>query len=143
METYYPLLYLIVSFAIAVASVILAITLRNSRADLEARLTGLWVNESQTIRILIHHIDSVFQGEVVWINSVKSVQQQILGTKMIKDMALKSNIQGSTGIYIDPDSGIELPFKMWFKGKGTIKLAVIHKINGKDKVLKEERWFQL
>lgn len=143
METYYTLLYLMVTFAIAVASVILAIKLRNSRTDLEARLTGLWVNESQTIRILMHHIDSVFQGDVVWINSVNSVQQQILGTKMIKDLALKSIVQGSSGIYIDPTTGVELPFKMWFKGKGSIKLAIIHKINGKDRILKEERWFQL
>jgi len=143
METYYPIFYLIVSFAIAVVSALLAYKLRNSKTTLESRLTGIWVNESQTMRILIHHIDSIFQGEVVWINSIKHNQQHMLGAKMIKELALKTIVQGSTGIYIDPISGEELPFRMWFHGKGRLKLAVINKVNGKNKVVKEEQWFQL
>ncbi|MEQ8362704.1 MAG: hypothetical protein RIF39_03495 [Cyclobacteriaceae bacterium] len=143
METYYPILYLIVSFAIAVVSSLLAYKLINSKTTLESRLTGIWVNESQTMRILLHHIDSIFQGEVVWINSIKTNQQHMLGAKMIKQLVLKTVVQGSTGIYIDPKTGQELPFRMWFHGKGRVKLAVIGKVDGKDKVVKEERWFQL
>lgn len=143
METYYPILYLAVSFAIAVASAVLAIKLKNSKSSLESRLTGIWVNESQSMRILLHHIDSIFQGEVIWINSVKGNQQHLLGTKMIKELVLKRIAQGSTGIYIDPISGEELPFKMWFHGKGKLKLAFINKVNGKNKVIREEQWFQL
>ncbi|MFZ1807599.1 MAG: hypothetical protein WAU36_10275 [Cyclobacteriaceae bacterium] len=143
METYYPILYLIVSFAIAVVTALLAFQLRNSKTTLESRLTGIWVNESQTMRILLHHIDSIFQGEVVWINSIKHNQQHVLGTKMIKELALKTIVQGSTGIYIDPKTGKELPFRMWFHGKGRLKLAVINKVDGKNKVVKEEQWFQL
>ncbi|MEZ4947437.1 MAG: hypothetical protein R2804_18010 [Cyclobacteriaceae bacterium] len=143
METYYPILYLIVSFAIAVASVVLAFRLRYSKTTLESRLTGVWVNESQTMRILLHHIDSIFQGEVVWINSIQNNQQHILGAKMIKELVLRTIAQGSTGIYVDPKTGHELPFRMWFHGKGRLKLAVINKIDGKNKVVKEEQWFQL
>jgi hypothetical protein len=143
MQTYYPILYLIVSFAIAVASVILAFRLRYSKTTLESRLTGVWVNESQTMRILLHHIDSIFQGEVVWINSIQNNQQHILGAKMIKELVLRTIAQGSTGIYVDPKTGQELPFRMWFHGKGRLKLAVINKIEGKNKVVKEEQWFQL
>lgn len=143
METYYPILYLILSFAIAVFSTLLAFRLRNSKTALESRLTGIWVNESQTMRILLHHIDSIFQGDVVWIKSIEHNHQHMLGTKMIKELALKTVAQGSTGIYIDPKSGEELPFRLWFQGKGRLKLAVINKVDGKNMVVKEERWFQL
>lgn len=143
METYYPILYLIITFAIAIVSAMLANSLRNSKSALESRLTGLWVNESQTMRILLHQIDSIFQGEVVWVNSIKNNQQHMLGNKMIKELVLKKIVQGSTGIYIDPKSGEELPFRLWLHGKGKLKLAVINKINGKDMVVKEEQWFQL
>lgn len=143
METYYPILYLIVTFAIAVVSALLAYQLRNSKASLESRLTGIWVNESQTMRILLHHIDSIFQGDVVWINSIQHNHQHLLGTKMIKELALKTIAQGSTGIYVDPKSGEELPFRLWIHGKGRLKLAVMNKVDGKIRVVKEERWFQL
>lgn len=143
METYYPILYLIVTFAIAVVSALLAYQLRNSKASLESRLTGIWVNESQTMRILLHHIDSIFQGDVIWINSIQHNHQHLLGTKMIKELALKTIAQGSTGIYVDPKSGEELPFRLWIHGKGRLKLAVMNKVDGKIRVVKEERWFQL
>lgn len=143
METYYPILYLIITFAIAIVSVMLASSLRNSKSTIESHLTGLWVNESQTVRILLHQIDSIFQGEVVWVNSIKNNQQHVLGTKMIKELVLKNIVQGSTGIYIDPKSGEELPFRLWLHGKGKLKMAVINKVNGKDMVVKEEQWFQL
>ncbi|MEP2668252.1 MAG: hypothetical protein ABJH04_04620 [Cyclobacteriaceae bacterium] len=143
METYYPVLYLITSFAIAIVSAMVANSLRNSKSTLESHLTGVWVNESQTMRILLHQIDSIFQGEVVWINSIKNNHQHMLGTKMIKELELNKIVQGSTGIYIDPQSGEELPFRLWLHGRGKLKLAVINKVNGKNRVVKEERWFQL
>lgn len=142
METYYPLLYLLGSFLVAVLAATIAYRLKNLMSDFENNLTGIWVNESQTIRILLHHIDSVFQGEVVWVNSVNQ-NNRMLGARMIKDLALRRLVQGSSGIYIDPDSGVELPFRLWFQGKGRLKFAVIDKIEGKDMVVKEEKWFQL
>jgi len=142
MEAFYPALYMIVTFAITIISVIVAYKLRNGTADLESRLTGVWVNETQTTRIVLHHIDSIFQGEVVWVNSVRPTNQ-ILGSKIIKDLQLKRLVQGSAGIYIDPVSGTEMPFQMWFHGKGRLKFALIDKVNGKDKVVREERWFRL
>ncbi len=143
METYYPILYLIVSFAIAIFSLLLVFKLRNSKAKLESRLTGIWVNETQSKRILLHHIDSVFHGDIIWINSIQGNQQHMLGTRMIKGLALKTIAQGSTGIYIDPNNGEELPFRIWFKGNGRLKMALITKVNGREKVVKEERWYQL
>lgn len=143
METYYPILYLIVSFAIAIFSVLLIVKLWNSRSALESQLIGIWVNESQTMRILLHHIDSVFQGDVVWIDSIKRNQQYMLGARVIKNLTLKTIVQGSTGIYIDPKSNEELPFRIWFQGKGRLKLALISKVGGRNKVVREERWFQL
>ncbi|MBX2941635.1 MAG: DUF2147 domain-containing protein [Cyclobacteriaceae bacterium] len=143
METYYPILYLIVSFAIAVFSALLIFKLKNSKSRLESQLTGIWVNESQTMRILLHNIDSVFQGDIIWINSIKSDQQHVLGARLIKDLILKTIAQGSAGIYVDPKNGEELPFRIWFKGKGRLKIALIKKVSGKEKVVREEEWSQL
>lgn len=142
METYYPLIYLLGSFLIAVFAVVMAYKFKNSKSDLESKLTGLWVNESQTMRILLHHIDSVFQGDVVWVNSVQQ-NNKMLGAQLIKDLTLKRLVQGSSGIYIDPHSGDQLPFRLWLQGKGRLKLAVIDKIEGKNMIVKEEKWFQL
>ena len=143
METYYPILYLLVSFAIAMVSTLIVFKWGHSRVKMESRLTGVWVNESQTMRILLHHINSVFQGDVVWINSVKSNHQHLLGSRMIKDLVLKRIAQGSNGTYVDLQNGKEMPFRVWFQGKGRLKIVVMKKANGRDMVLKEEQWYQL
>jgi len=142
-ETYYPILYLLVSFAIAMVSTLIVFKWGHSRVKMESRLTGVWVNESQTMRILLHHINSVFQGDVVWINSVKSNHQHLLGSRMIKDLALKRIAQGSYGTYVDLKNGKEMPFRVWFQGKGRLKIVVMKKANGREMVLKEEQWYQL
>ncbi len=142
METYYSAIYLVISLAIAAVSISIAVRLTARHSNREALLTGIWVNESQTVRILLHHIDSVFQGKVVWVSSVQT-NPVLLGSNLIKDLSLKPIFQGSSGIYIDPSTGGEFPFQLWFRGDGELKLSVINKVNGKDSVVKEERWYQL
>ncbi len=143
METYYPLFYIFFSVAIAVFSIVAVFKLRNSKSEMEASLTGIWVNDSQTMRILMHHFDSIFQGDVIWVNSDKPNQPNILGAKLIKDLELKQLFQGSAGIYVDLESGLELPFRLWFNGKGRLKFDIIERVDGKDKVVKVEKWFRI
>jgi len=66
-----------------------------------------------------------------------------LGAKMIRELSLKSFFQGSSGIYIDPLSGMESHFKLWVTGSNQLKLSVIQKINGREMVMKEEKWFKV
>ncbi len=142
METFYPVLYMAITFAITVFSVVVVIKLKNGVADIESKLTGIWVNESQSMRIVLHHLDSIFQGEVVWVSSVQPTNN-ILGFKMIRDLEVKKLVQGSRGIYADPLSGVEKPFQMWLQGGGRLTFTVIDKVNGKDKIVKQESWFRL
>ena len=141
METLYPIMYMAATVVIVVASVILVVMLVNSTSNVKAKLLGMWINEPQTIRILIHQIDSEFQGKIVWVNS--NEKTQMLGHTLLKDLVIKSFVQGSSGIYIDPISKEEFAFRLWFRGKGIIKMTLNNKVNGRDELLREEKWFRL
>jgi hypothetical protein len=140
METKYQILFMVAAFVIVVASVVIVIMLMNSSAKLQTKIAGMWINESQSTRILIHENDSVFQGDIVWVNEVQ--KSQILGFNMIKGLVLKSLGQGSTGVYVDPITKMENPFQIWFQGKGRLKMVLMNKVNGRDEILREEKWFR-
>lgn len=140
MNSYSTIFYLIGAFFIAVPLVYLAFKFRDRASDFESRLTGIWTNESKTLRILIHNIDSVFQGNVIWVDT-NYRKEALLGATVIRDLELRVLAQGSSGIYVDPENGMELPFQLWLNGNGTIRLSVLSKIRGKNQVIKEEKWF--
>ncbi|MCB0487224.1 MAG: hypothetical protein KDC99_02045 [Cyclobacteriaceae bacterium] len=142
METYYPLMYMLAAFFGSVLLVIGYYRLNNEMADMESRLTGVWVNDAQTMRIIIHNVDSVFQGEIVWADS-RHQGNQLLGATLIRDLVMKKLFQGSTGVYLDPFKGREMPFQMWWKGRKNIKFSLIDKVNGRNKVIREEVWHQI
>ena len=142
METYYPLMYMLGAFVGSVLLVIGYYRVHNNLSDMESRLTGVWVNDSHTMRIIIHNVDSVFQGEIVWADSHHHVNQ-LLGATLIKDLVMRKLFQGSTGIYSDPFKGIEMPFQMWWKGRKSIKFSLIDKVNGRNRVIREEVWHQI
>lgn len=141
METLYPILYMAATLAIVASSVVVVIMLVNNTSRMEARLEGMWVNESQTMRILIHQMDDEFQGKIIWVSSVQ--KDKLLGRTLFKDLVLKSFVQGSTGIYVAPETDKEFAFRLWFSGKGIIKMTLLNKEKGPDNILREEKWFRI
>lgn len=142
METYYPLLYMLAAFFGSVLLIVGFYHMRSVVPDMESRLTGVWVNDAETMRIVIHNVDSIFQGEIVWADA-NLQKRQLLGFTLIRDLAIKKLFQGSSGVYADPINGLELPFQMWWKGRKSIKLSLIGKVNGQNKVIREELWHQI
>ena len=81
---------------------------RNSAEELGSKITGIWENADNTIRVLIYEIDSVFQGEVIWTN----VQNQcILGARILHSMELKRFNLGK-GIYNCPFTHQQYQFQL-------------------------------
>lgn len=141
METLYPILYMAATLTIVASSVVVVIMLVNSTSSMGTKLEGMWVNESQTMRILIHQIDSEFQGKIIWVSSVQ--KDKLLGHTLFKDLVMKSFVQGRTGIYVVPETEKEFAFRLWFSGKGMIKMTLLNKEKGPDNILREEKWFRI
>lgn len=141
METVYPIMYMAATLVIVASSVLVVIMLVNSTARIGSKLEGMWVNESQTVRILIHQVDAEFQGKVVWVSRVQN--DRLLGHTLFKDLVLKSFAQGRVGTYVDPETKEEQAFKLWFNGKGAIKMTIFSKVKGHDNILREEKWFRI
>lgn len=141
METKYQILFMAAMFIVVVASTVVVFMLINSSASLRTKIAGMWVNESQSTRILIHETDAVFQGDIIWVNEVQ--QSHMLGFNMIKGLVIKSFGQGSRGVYVDPVTKKESPLQIWFQGKGRLKMVLISKVNGRDEIIREEKWFRL
>jgi len=62
---------------------------------------------------------------------------------MIKGLVVKPFTQGSRGVYVDPVTKMENRFQIWFHGRGRLKMVLISKINGRDEIIREEKWFRL
>ena len=132
---------MVAMFIVVVATVVVVFMLMNSSARLRTKIAGMWVNESQSTRILIHEIDSIFQGNIIWVNEIQ--QSHFLGFNLIKGLVIKSFAQGSRGVYVDPVTKAENPFQIWFHGRGRLKMVLISKVNGRDEIIREEKWFRL
>jgi hypothetical protein len=141
METKYQIIFMVAMFMLVVASAVVVFMLMNSSTRLRTKITGMWVNESQSTRILIHETDAVFQGDIVWVNEID--QSHKLGFNLIKGLVVKSFAQGSRGVYVDPVTKSENPFQIWFYGQGRLKMVLISKVNGREEIVKEEKWFRL
>jgi uncharacterized protein (DUF2147 family) len=84
-------------------------------------LTGIWFSESLNVRILIHSIDSVFQGSVVWANGM----DQLLGTRVVENLRFnKSNV--GFGKYSDPFTGKKYEIKMNLSRKGKLMVKAFY-----------------
>lgn len=87
--------------------------------------TGIWFNESLNIRILLHDIDSVFQGSVVWANGI----DKILGMRIVENVRFdKRNI--GKGLYSDPLTGNQFEVQLNLNRKGMIYLQAFHPNTG-------------
>ncbi|MEQ8302598.1 MAG: hypothetical protein RIB47_04340 [Cyclobacteriaceae bacterium] len=140
MEAYKEVIYLVSALVGVVSVSFLVYKFRQRLGNMEARLAGIWTNESKSLRVLFHEIDSVFQGKVIWVDTHLS-DQGLLGLTIVKDLVLKSFMQGSNGVYTDPFNGEEMFFQLWLKGTKSLKLSVISREDGR--VLKEENWLKI
>jgi hypothetical protein len=125
-------------FLIIVASVGIIAALffrfRYALADLEAKVTGLWSNENNTMQILIYGRESRFQAVVVW---TKDIDDKILGSGIIRNMSLKYFSWGE-GTYIDPFTKDQFKFKLKLKHTGRLHLHLFEKSS--HLLLKVEEW---
>jgi hypothetical protein len=99
--------------------------------------TGLWFNESLNIRILLHDIDSVFQGSVVWANGIdkflgmRIVENVRFDKRNIGKMRIVENVRFDKrnigkGLYSDPLTGNQFEIQLNVNRKGMIYIQAFH-----------------
>ncbi len=93
---------------------------RDAVSDLDSKITGIWSNEANTIRILIYSIDSHFQAEVIW---TRNIDQEILGSAVIRNLSLKYFSWGE-GTYVDPFTKDQFHFKLKLKNEGQLNFYI-------------------
>lgn len=112
-----------ISFVMVVMAAIGLIVLINKLETSPAsfHFAGIWLNESLNIRMLLHDIDSEFQGSVIWANGM----DKLLGFKMVKHLKFDKSKKGE-GKYFDPLTGQQFEIKMSLKRKGLILLKAYY-----------------
>ncbi len=94
-----------------------------SDADFQHSLVGVWFNEHLNVRILMYDVDSVFQGSVVWADSLNN---SILGTRVVENLRV-GFFKICKGTYVDPVTSKEYDVKLQLKGKTVMKLTAFDK----------------
>jgi len=102
-------------------------------ADMETKITGIWSNRDDTMRVLIYNLNSRVQGEVVWTDSAN---EKLLGSTIIRDMHL-TFFGWSKGTYIDPQTRDQFQMKLRLKNKGKLDLKLME---CKDRADCVQRW---
>ncbi len=136
METDTVVIYfltVVISVGIIVA---LFFRFRYAVADLESKITGIWANEENTMRILIYSIESNFQGEVVW---TRDIDEKILGSGVIRNMSLKYFSWGE-GTYIDPFTKDQFRCRIKMRKPGCISFQLFGQAGNS---LKKLNWCQV
>lgn len=112
-----------ISFLLVVSGVIGAVLLINKFGSGQSNLdfAGIWLNESLNLRILIHDIDSEYQGSVIWANGM----DKLLGFKMVQNLKFDKSRKGS-GKYIDPITGQHYQLSLRMKAKGILQVKAFH-----------------
>ena len=91
----------------------------------EVNPTGVWFNENLNIRMLLHDIDSVFQGSVVWANGT----DKMLGMRIVENLRFDKSKTGK-GQYSDPITGNQYEIKLNLKRKDTLLLQAYYPNTG-------------
>lgn len=95
-----------------------------SDADFQHSLVGVWFNEHLNVRILMYDVDSVFQGSVVWADSLNN---SILGTRVVENLRV-GFFKICRGTYVDPITSKEYDVKLQLKEKTIMKLTAFDKV---------------
>ncbi len=128
---------LLISFVVVALGVMSLVLLINKLESTPASLDfgGIWLNESQNIRILLHDVDSVFQGSIIWANGM----DKILGFKVVENLRFDRSKKGK-GKYSDPMTGEQFEISLSMKRKGLIQIKAYH-LNSQDLAFSQE-WKQ-
>ncbi len=114
---------LLISFVVVALGVMGLVLLINKLESTPASLDfgGIWLNEALNIRILLHDVDSVFQGSVIWANGM----DKILGFKVVENLRFDRSKKGK-GKYSDPLTGEQFEISLSMKRKGLIQIKAYH-----------------
>ena len=114
---------LLISFVVVALGVLILVLLVNKLESTPVSLDfgGIWLNEAQNIRILLHDVDSVFQGSVIWANGM----DKILGFKVVENLRFDRSKKGK-GKYSDPMTGEQFEIFLSMKRKGLIQIKAFH-----------------
>lgn len=128
---------LLISFVVVALGVMSLVLLINKLESTPASLDfgGIWLNEALNIRILLHDVDSVFQGSVIWANGM----DKILGFKVVENLRFDRSKKGK-GKYSDPMTGEQFEISLRMKRKGLIQIKAYHP-NSQDLAFSQE-WKQ-
>jgi uncharacterized protein (DUF2147 family) len=137
MKTDAVLIYFLAAVVTVGVIVALLFRFRYAVSDLESKITGIWANEDNTMRILIYGLESQFQGEVVW---TKDIDEKILGSGIIRNLNLRSFKWGE-GTYIDPFTKDQFNIRLKLKKAGSLTLQLFEKSG--HSLMKVEEWKQV
>jgi hypothetical protein len=128
---------LLISFVVVALGVMVLVLLINKLESTPASLDfgGIWLNEALNVRILLHDVDSVFQGSVIWANGV----DRILGFKVVENLRFDRSKKGK-GKYFDPHTGKQFEISLSMKRRGLIQVKAYHP-NSQDLAFSQE-WKQ-
>ena len=128
---------LLISFVVVALGVMGLVLLVNKLESSPASLVfgGIWLNESQNIRILLHDVDSVFQGSVIWANGM----DKLLGFKVVENLRFNRSKKGK-GKYSDPITGKQYEINLSLKRKGLIQINAYYP--NSEKLAFSQEWKQ-
>lgn len=125
---------LLISFVVVALGVMGLVLLINKLESTPVSMDfgGIWLNEAQNIRILLHDVDSVFQGSVIWANGM----DKLLGFKVVENLRFDKSKKGK-GRYSDPLTGKHYEICLSLKRKGLIQIKAYHP-NSQDLAFSQE-----
>lgn len=133
METGVLLIALVVIVMGTLGLFLLIRRLETSPASVD--FSGIWLNESMNIRILLHEVDTVFQGSVIWANGL----DRLLGYKVVENLKFNSSKKGK-GKYSDPLTGQQYEINLTLKRKGIIQISAY--LPNSEEVAFSQEWKQ-
>jgi len=133
METGVLLIALVVIVTGTLGLLLLIGRLETSPASID--FSGIWLNESMNIRILLHEVDTVFQGSVIWANGL----DRLLGFKVVENLKFDRSKKGK-GKYSDPLTGQQYEINLTLKRKGIIEISAY--LPNSEKVVFSQEWKQ-
>jgi hypothetical protein len=118
---------MVIYFVVVMATVGILVAsvfwISNLVTDQESKLTGIWTNDSNTIKILIYLIDTRYQAEVIW---AKDQEERLLGADIIRNMSFKY-FKWGVGTYIDPFTRNQFTLNLKLKSAGSMEFNLIEK----------------
>ena len=127
--------WVLVGLVIAAVALIV-IYFSGSREMLAVKISGIWTNPDQTIRIVLYEVNSIFQAEIIWAGEGL---EKLMGKSIVKDLRLSSYNKGE-GVYLCPFTQKAFLLRLQMFDDGILKFQFKSR-NGK--VSRSEKWKQV